>query len=74
MYTANEAASFNEKLLLGNGLLISPLSEKGGQRRSLREIIGDIDNNQDFTSYVMGYMEHVPSPRENKYIKHHVSC
>jgi hypothetical protein len=64
------SASFNEKLLLGNGLLISPLTEKGIQRRSLREVIGDIDNNSDFTSYVMGYMEHVPPRRENKYIRH----
>ncbi|KAF2674117.1 RhoGAP-domain-containing protein [Microthyrium microscopicum] len=60
--------SFNEKLLLGNGLLISPLSDGDSQRKGMRDVVGQIDNERDLHSYVTSHA--VPAPRENKYEKH----
>lgn len=64
-------ATFNEKLLLGNGLAISPLTGDNSSQRNLRDIIGDIDNNRDFCGYVGGHASKVP-PRtgEIKYEQH----
>ncbi|KAH7037402.1 uncharacterized protein B0I36DRAFT_345525 [Microdochium trichocladiopsis] len=64
-------ASFNEKLLLSNGLVISPLKNAGlpGQHsRSLKEVIQSIDNNQDFESHIKGFHSQVaPKGSEPKY-------
>ncbi|KXJ94031.1 hypothetical protein Micbo1qcDRAFT_40749 [Microdochium bolleyi] len=57
-------ASFNEKLLLSNGLVISPLKNAtlpGQQARSLKEVIHRIDNNQDFESHIKSFHGQVTS-------------
>ncbi|KAH8782342.1 hypothetical protein F5882DRAFT_428823 [Hyaloscypha sp. PMI_1271] len=56
-------ASFNEKLLLSNGLNISPLkgSEQGSQPRSLREVVYAIDNEKDLSNYVSSFANKVPA-------------
>ncbi|KAE8440585.1 hypothetical protein EG329_007054 [Mollisiaceae sp. DMI_Dod_QoI] len=55
-------ASFNEKLLLSNGLNVSPLkgSESGSQHRSLREVVHAIDNERDLRSYLSSFAMKVP--------------
>jgi hypothetical protein len=65
-------ATFNERLLLGNGLLISPLVDGDTPRRGLRDIITQIDNDKDFHSYVNSYANTVPPKKEIKYEKHPV--
>jgi hypothetical protein len=74
---ANRAlASFNEKLLLSNGLNISPLkdSEPGDHPRSLRETVFAINNEKDLSNYISSFASKVP-PRapEIKYERHPVS-
>lgn len=66
-------ATFNEKLLLGNGLAVSPLSEKEGPmaQKSLRDLIVEIDNERDFNNYIASHSGKVPpKPAEIKYEKH----
>ncbi|KAF3350951.1 hypothetical protein VD0002_g9499 [Verticillium dahliae] len=68
-------ASFNEKLLLSNGLSISPI--KNGQEssgaRSLREAVMAIDNDRDVNDYVAGQQNRLPpSSGEIKYERHPV--
>ncbi|KAI1379778.1 RhoGAP-domain-containing protein [Hypoxylon crocopeplum] len=56
-------ASFNEKLLLSNGLVISPLksaTQPGQHSRSLKEVVQAIDNRQDLENYIMSYLPKVP--------------
>jgi hypothetical protein len=69
-------ASFNEKLLLSNGLNISPLkdSEPGDHPRSLRETVFAINNDKDLSNYISSFGNKVP-PRapEIKYERHSVS-
>ncbi|KAL8699837.1 MAG: hypothetical protein Q9224_001241 [Gallowayella concinna] len=50
-------ASFNEKLLLGNGLCVSPLKGHNNDRspRSLRDVVFQIDNTQDLNSYIRSF-------------------
>ncbi|KAF2861468.1 putative Rho GTPase activator [Piedraia hortae CBS 480.64] len=63
-------AAFNEKLLLGNGIAVSPLQAKDG-RRGLRDLIYDIDNDADFQSYMTRHQAKVPPrPSEIQYEKH----
>ncbi|KAK5114632.1 hypothetical protein LTR62_002205 [Meristemomyces frigidus] len=64
-------AAFNEKMLLGNGLAVSPLTGESGSQKSLRELISGIDNEQDFHSYVGSHAGKVP-PRigEIRYEQH----
>ncbi|KAL3420186.1 Rho-GTPase-activating protein 7 [Phlyctema vagabunda] len=68
-------ASFNEKLLLSNGLNISPIKavDQGSQRRSLREVVYAIDNEKDLSSYITSFAGKVP-PRapDIKYERHAV--
>ncbi|KEY68333.1 hypothetical protein S7711_07804 [Stachybotrys chartarum IBT 7711] len=47
-------ASFNEKLLLSNGLIISPLKsgDAGAHSRSLRQAVASINNDKDFNDFV----------------------
>lgn len=67
-------ATFNEKLLLSNGLLITPLSDpnapgKGG--KSLRDIANQIDNQRDLHQYIRNHSSKVPSrPKEISYEQH----
>jgi hypothetical protein len=66
-------ATFNEKLLLGNGLAVSPLtdSDAPSAQKSLRELVIDIDNEKDFNSYIASHSGKVPpTPNEIKYEKH----
>ena len=65
-------ATFNEKLLLGNGLAVTPLTDKdtAGSQRSMRDVIYEIDNDTDFHSYIRGHMSKVVRPSEIKYEQH----
>lgn len=68
-------ASFNEKLLLGNGLCVSPLKNqpKGmpSDNRSMREVAHNIDNEKDFRDYVLSFSNKAGTrTSEIKYEKH----
>ncbi|PBP28467.1 GTPase activation, GAP [Diplocarpon rosae] len=68
-------ASFNEKLLLSNGLNVSPLKgiEAGHQPRSLREAVHAIDNEQDLSNYISSFASKIPARiSEIKYEKNPV--
>ncbi|KAK3330617.1 hypothetical protein B0H66DRAFT_467791 [Apodospora peruviana] len=52
-------ASFNEKLLLSNGLSISPIKSTS-ESRSLRECILAIDNEKDLDDYLMSHYSRLP--------------
>ncbi len=56
-------ATFNEKLLLGNGLAVTPLPSKDSDEtpRSLKNITYEIDNETDFNSYMRGHLNKIPS-------------
>ncbi|EFY93152.1 beta-chimaerin [Metarhizium acridum CQMa 102] len=64
-------AAFNEKLLLGNGLIISPFKTQGaqgaGQPRSLRQAVAAIDNEKDFNDFVAGQHTRIQPYTEVKY-------
>lgn len=64
-------AAFNEKLLLGNGLIVSPFKtptpENAGQPRSLRHAVGAIDNVKDFNDFVAAQHSKVLPNTEVKY-------
>lgn len=70
-------ATFNEKLLLSNGLNVSPL--KGGepaanQPRSLRETVSGINNDQDLNNYISSFARQVPPKNPDiRYERHPVS-
>ncbi|KAF5659733.1 GTPase-activating beta-chimerin [Fusarium heterosporum] len=57
-------ASFNERLLLSNGLSVSPIQGPGGQssssQRSLRQAASSIDNEKDLNDYVTAQHRSVP--------------
>ncbi|KAK4543415.1 hypothetical protein LTR36_005558 [Oleoguttula mirabilis] len=64
-------ANFNEKLLLHNGLTVSPLTGENSEQRSLRDVIYDIDNDKDFHSYVGAYASKIPARQsEIRYEQH----
>lgn len=67
-------ASFNEKLLLSNGLSISPIKNaQKGDVRSLREIVTAINNERDLDEYISSYHNKVPQRSgEPKYERHPV--
>ncbi|KAI4157407.1 MAG: hypothetical protein L6R39_000689 [Caloplaca ligustica] len=50
-------ASFNEKLLLSNGLCVSPLKGQNNEQgqRSLREVVFQINNTEDLNSYIASF-------------------
>ncbi|KAH7176481.1 hypothetical protein EDB81DRAFT_39390 [Dactylonectria macrodidyma] len=56
-------ASFNEKLLLSNGLNISPIKGPGGEgsQRSLRQAVSSIDNDKDLHNYVTAQYRNLPA-------------
>ncbi|KAI6308472.1 hypothetical protein MCOR34_007200 [Pyricularia oryzae] len=65
-------ASFNEKLLLSNGLSISPL-RKEGDIKSLRDVVTAINNENDLSNYLAGHHRQLPSRAgELKYERHSV--
>ncbi|GAB7353488.1 hypothetical protein MBLNU459_g3939t1 [Dothideomycetes sp. NU459] len=56
-------ATFNEKLLLGNGLAVSPLAPADGSlsaHRSMRDIVLNIDNTRDFHTYISSHASKIP--------------
>ncbi|KAI0425294.1 hypothetical protein F5Y09DRAFT_322141 [Xylaria sp. FL1042] len=56
-------ASFNEKLLLSNGLVISPLKNAispGQYSHSLKEVIHAIDNKKDLEDYITSFHSKLP--------------
>ena len=71
-------ASFNEKLLLSNGLCIRPLKAPANgttpSTRSLRDVVCSIDNEHDLYAYVRSFASKLASNRpELKYERHPVS-
>ncbi|KAK7551641.1 putative Rho GTPase activator [Phyllosticta citricarpa] len=65
-------ATFNEKLLLSNGILVAPTKNPGEpEAASLREIFYKVDNDKDLTSFITGHASKVPRPPEIKYQQHH---
>ena len=70
-------ASFNEKLLLSNGLCVSPLkghsNGQGPQGRSLRDVVYQIDNERDLENYVTSFTSKVGhKPTDIRYERHPV--
>lgn len=65
-------ASFNERLLLGNGLCVSPLKGQSNDTgsRSLRDIVFQIDNARDLNNYVSSFASKVGNSGEIKYERH----
>nr|OQO32363.1 hypothetical protein B0A51_00422 [Rachicladosporium sp. CCFEE 5018] len=65
-------ATFNEKLLLGNGLAVSPLEGKDAAvgSRSMRDTLYDIDNDGDFHGYVGSYSGKISRPSDIHYEQH----
>ncbi|KAK7403835.1 Rho GTPase-activating protein [Neonectria punicea] len=55
-------AVLNEKLLLSNGLNVSPIRGPGGDggQRSLRQAVSSIDNDKDLNSYVTAQHRNLP--------------
>lgn len=72
------AATFNEKLLLHNGISVSPLKgqsgENGKEARSLKDAVSAIDNEKDLSSYLASQISNVPArSSEIKYERNPVS-
>ena len=67
----------SEKTLLANGLTVSPLEDSKGNgttQRSLRELIADIDNKNDFDNDMLNSLNKVPHRSNDiRYIPHPVS-
>ena len=70
-------ATFNEKLLLGNGLAVSPLPPSDSSapaQRSLRDTVLQIDNHADFSNYISSHVSKIPVRTSDiKYEQHPVS-
>ncbi|OAA55702.1 Rho GTPase-activating protein domain protein [Cordyceps fumosorosea ARSEF 2679] len=66
-------ATFNEKLLLGNGLIVYPFKNQPGdtapQPRSLRQAVSSINNERDFNEFVSAQHSKVSTATEVKYEK-----
>ncbi|KAL4922185.1 hypothetical protein BDW62DRAFT_173140 [Aspergillus aurantiobrunneus] len=64
--------TFNEKLLLGQGLSISPLKEgeSAATAKSLREVIQQIDNQKDYHDYVLSH-EFSPGAVTSEQVQYH---
>jgi Rho GTPase-activating protein RGD1 len=70
-------ANLNEKLLLGQGLCVSPLKSQlngtGPETKSLREVARQIDNEKDFKDYVLSFSNRTGvRSSEIKYERHPV--
>ncbi|KAI9701685.1 MAG: hypothetical protein M1820_006313 [Bogoriella megaspora] len=64
-------ASFNEKLLLGNGIVVAPLKGDTASQRSLRDVVYEINNEKDFHDYISSFSNKVPNrSQEIAYKKH----
>lgn len=69
-----ESASFNERLLLSNGLCVSPLQGFNNEQstRSLRDVVFQIDNAKDLNNYVSSFAPKVGNTGDIKYERHPV--
>lgn len=68
-------AAFNEKLLLSNGLVISPVKNANGETssRSLRQAVLSINNEKDLNEYIGSHHGMIrPDNGEVKYERHPV--
>jgi len=68
-------ASFNEKLLLGNGLCVSPLKGQNDIQglRSLRDVVHQIDNQKDLNNFISGHSSKASGrPSDIHYERHPV--
>lgn len=68
-------AAFNEKLLLSNGLIISPMKDNNGQTssKSLRQVVLAVDNEKDVNEYIASHHGNIrPNQGEVKYERHPV--
>jgi hypothetical protein len=67
-------ASFNEKLVVNNGQVVSPQPLKGSTSQpspSINQLIYQINNEGDFDDYILKHASKVPSVRTDlQYIKH----
>ena len=66
-------AALNERLLLGNGLCVSPLKSAGtgGFGKSLRDTAQGVDSQKDFHDYVLSFQAKAGQPHpEIRYEKH----
>ena len=70
-------AAFNEKLLVSNGHVVSPVKSQNGETAgtpSMGEMIQQIDNGRDFQLFVTSHTSQLPlRPVDIKYEKHPVS-
>ena len=68
------SASFNERLILGNGLCINPLRGQSSNLgpRSLRDIVSQIDNSRDLSNYISSFASKVGYSGDVKYERHPV--
>lgn len=79
-YRLTVSATFSEKLLLGQGLCVSPLKAGEGDGvlapKSLAEVVRQIDNQKDLHDYILSHEGNpgaVTAP-EVQYQRHPVSC
>ncbi|KAF1838476.1 RhoGAP-domain-containing protein [Decorospora gaudefroyi] len=67
-------ASFNEKLVVNNGQVISPQPLKGTSAQpppSINQLIYQINNERDFDEYILSHASNAPLARaELQYVKH----
>ncbi|KAM5442497.1 Rho GTPase-activating protein [Microsporum ferrugineum] len=64
-------ASFNEKLLLGSGLAVSPMRTGNSTPDNLRETAKRVDNERDFRDFIIGQSGKVPETKPTlKYERH----
>ncbi|KAF2228789.1 beta-chimaerin [Viridothelium virens] len=66
-------ASFNEKLLLGNGIIVSPLKNESNGQRSMRDVVYDIDNEKDLHGYISSHAPKIPLRNQGIEYKQHPS-
>lgn len=71
-------ATFNEKLLLGQGLCVSPIKTDGSSSiapKSLAEVVRQVDNEKDLHEYILSHErnEGAVASDEVKYEPHPVS-
>ncbi|KAM5346856.1 hypothetical protein ACJ41O_009861 [Fusarium nematophilum] len=63
-YQMQKLASYSERLMLGNGLSVSPIQGPGGEsasaQRSLRQAVSSINNEQDLNDYVTAQFRNMP--------------
>ncbi|KAI9754438.1 MAG: SET domain-containing protein 4 [Chaenotheca gracillima] len=68
-------ASFNEKLILSNGICVSPIKAQqpgsAQEPRSLREVIHSIDNERDLRSHIVGLSGKLPPKQSDIQYRQH---